>query len=183
MSKTKEAEQLVDLILDGSYIQVKEANKKTDRILDQITGPPPMKDKEDVEEGEGEIKEPESNVIDEVPEKNIATIKKDIEKEVTEEVTGPGGHVPDKTGPHGRGMGPGKGTKSGLGIKKKEEEEEEEIEEKCKEKIKEETKYQKFFKKKLADMGVKSPAELSDEKKKEFFNVIDKEWKAEKETD
>jgi len=155
MSKTKEAEQLVDLILDGSYIQVKEANKKTDKILDQITGPPPMKDEEDIEEGEGEIKEPESNVIDEVPDKNIATIKKDIEKEVTEqdEVAGD------------------------------EEEKEEDLEEKCKEGLKEETEYQKFFKRKLADMGVKSPAELSDEKKKEFFNVIDKEWKAEKETD
>lgn len=158
MSKTKEAGQLVDLILDGSYAQVKEANKKTDRILDQVTGPPPMKDKEDIEEGEGEIKEPESNVIDEVPDKNIATIKKDIEKEVTEqdEVAGD----------------------------EEEKEKEEEIEEKCKEGLKEEdNKYQKFFKKKLADMGVKSPAELSDEKKKEFFNVIDKEWKAKKETD
>jgi len=153
MSKTKEAEQLVDLILDDSYVQVKEADRKTDRILDQVTGPPPMKDEEDLES----IEEHEDNVVDEVPDENIAATKKDIEKEVTEqdEVAGD----------------------------EEEKEKEEEIEEKCKEGLKEETEYQKFFKKKLADMGVKSPAELSDKKKKEFFNVIDKEWKAEKETD
>ena len=38
--------------------------------------------------------------------------------------------------------------------------------------------YQKFFKEKLEKFGVKSPAELDDEKKKEFFEEIKKEWKA-----
>jgi len=52
-----------------------------------------------------------------------------------------------------------------------------------KEIIKEESKYQEFFKTVLAKFKVKSPAELSDEKKKEFFNYIDKNWKADKETD
>jgi hypothetical protein len=36
--------------------------------------------------------------------KNAANMKKRKEQD-----TGPGGHVPDGTGPHGRGMGPGKG--------------------------------------------------------------------------
>lgn len=31
-------------------------------------------------------------------------------------VTGPGGHIPDGTGPHGRGMGPGKGKGDGSGL-------------------------------------------------------------------
>lgn len=44
----------------------------------------------------------------------------------------------------------------------------------------EQTEYQAFFKKKLKEWGVKSPAELSDEKKKKFFDEIDKEWKGEK---
>jgi len=37
--------------------------------------------------------------------------------------------------------------------------------------------YQKFFNEKLKKFGVSSPAELSDDKKKEFFNEIKKEWK------
>jgi len=40
--------------------------------------------------------------------------------------------------------------------------------------------YEEFFKKKLKEAGVSSPAELDDAKKKEFFNMIEKEWKAAK---
>lgn len=43
--------------------------------------------------------------------------------------------------------------------------------------------YKAFFEKKLKEYGVSSPAELSDEDKKKFFNEIDKEWKGEKESD
>ena len=48
--------------------------------------------------------------------------------------------------------------------------------------IKEED-YREFFKGKLKKWNIKSPAELSGDKKKEFFDQIDKEWKAKKETD
>lgn len=48
---------------------------------------------------------------------------------------------------------------------------------------KEMTRYQKFFKKMLKNWGVKSPAELPKEKKKKFFNAVDKAWKSEKEKD
>ena len=41
--------------------------------------------------------------------------------------------------------------------------------------------YQKFFDKKLKKYKVSSPAELSDEEKKKFFNEIDKEWKGDNE--
>jgi sugar-specific transcriptional regulator TrmB len=37
--------------------------------------------------------------------------------------------------------------------------------------------YQKYFQAKLKKFGVKSPSELSDEKKKEFFDEVDKGWK------
>ena len=38
--------------------------------------------------------------------------------------------------------------------------------------------YQEYFKKKLEKFGAKSPADLNDEQKKEFFNEISKEWEA-----
>jgi len=36
--------------------------------------------------------------------------------------------------------------------------------------------YQEYFKAKLAKFNVESPADLDDEKKKEFFNDIAKDW-------
>ena len=36
--------------------------------------------------------------------------------------------------------------------------------------------YQEYFKAKLSKYGVDSPADLDDEKKKDFFNEITKEW-------
>ena len=51
--------------------------------------------------------------------------------------------------------------------------------------IKEEkTEYQKFFDSALEKFGVSSPSEFKDEeKKKEFFDYVDKNYKAENETD
>lgn len=43
--------------------------------------------------------------------------------------------------------------------------------------------YREFFKGMLKKWNINSPAELSDEKKKEFFDKVDKGWKAKKETD
>ena len=54
------------------------------------------------------------------------------------------------------------------------EEEEKEVEESEKQK-----KYQAFFQKALKKFGVKSPAELEGEKKKEFFDYVDKNYDAE----
>lgn len=49
---------------------------------------------------------------------------------------------------------------------------------------KEPSSYQKFFKKALEKFGVNSPEELSDARKKEFFDYVDKNWDAgENETD
>lgn len=42
--------------------------------------------------------------------------------------------------------------------------------------------YQKFFKKALNKFGVNSPAELDNEKKKEFFTYIDKGYSAQNES-
>jgi hypothetical protein len=47
----------------------------------------------------------------------------------------------------------------------------------------EEGDYQAFFQKALAKFGVSSPDELDDEKKKELFNYVDANYKADNETD
>src|SRR5210317_1356238 len=44
-------------------------------------------------------------------------------------------------------------------------------------------KYQAFFQKALKKFGVKSPSELEGEKKKEFFDYVDANYEADKETD
>jgi hypothetical protein len=43
--------------------------------------------------------------------------------------------------------------------------------------------YKKFLEKKLKKYGVKSPAELSPEEKKKFFDEVDKEWEGDNEED
>ena len=43
--------------------------------------------------------------------------------------------------------------------------------------------YEEFFQKAMKKFGIKSPAELDDEKKKEFFNFVDKNYKGKNEED
>jgi len=43
--------------------------------------------------------------------------------------------------------------------------------------------YREFFKSMLSKWNIKSPSDLDDSKKKAFFDAVDKEWKAKKETD
>jgi hypothetical protein len=45
---------------------------------------------------------------------------------------------------------------------------------------KEESEYQKFFKEKMKKYGVSSPAELSDDDKKKFFDEVKADWAKEK---
>lgn len=49
---------------------------------------------------------------------------------------------------------------------------------KKKESYNEDTEYQKFFRKAMKKFGVEEPDELDKEKKKEFFNYVDKHWQA-----
>ena len=46
-----------------------------------------------------------------------------------------------------------------------------------------EEEYREFFKKMLKKWNINSPADLSGDKKKQFFDAVDKQWKAKKETD
>jgi hypothetical protein len=43
--------------------------------------------------------------------------------------------------------------------------------------------YELFFQKALAKFGVDSPEDLDDNEKKKFFDYIDQNWKADKESD
>jgi len=47
--------------------------------------------------------------------------------------------------------------------------------------VEQDSEYDKFFRKKLKEWGVSSPAELSDDDKKKFFAEIEKEWKGKSE--
>jgi len=47
----------------------------------------------------------------------------------------------------------------------------------------EENAYQKFFQAAMKKFGISSPDELDDDKKKKFFNYVDKNYQAKKETD
>ena len=53
--------------------------------------------------------------------------------------------------------------------------------------VKEETgdkeEYQKFFNSALKKFGVSSPDDLDDDKKKEFYNYVDKNWQGDNESD
>ena len=46
-----------------------------------------------------------------------------------------------------------------------------------------ETSYEKFFASAMKKFGVSSPIELSPDETKKFFNYVDKNWKAEEESD
>lgn len=65
----------------------------------------------------------------------------------------------------------------------KEEPEEEEQEDEVDEASEKQKKYQAFFQKALKKFGAKSPAELDKEKRKEFFNYVDKNYEGENEAD
>lgn len=69
---------------------------------------------------------------------------------------------------------------------KKEDVDEEELEddkEETDEASEKQKKYQEFFQKALKKFGVKSPAELEGDKKKEFFDYVDKNYEADNEED
>ena len=69
---------------------------------------------------------------------------------------------------------------------KTEEVDEEELEddkEEADEQSKKQEKYQKFFNAALKKFGVKSPAELEGDKKKEFFDYVDKNYEGDNEAD
>ena len=47
----------------------------------------------------------------------------------------------------------------------------------------EENRYEKFFQSAMKKFGISSPDELDDEKKKDFYNYVDKNWQGDNESD
>ena len=64
-----------------------------------------------IREDEGEAKVDESTLEDD---EKLKEMEKQLDENKEEKQVGPGGHIPDGTGPHGRGMGPGKGLGQGI---------------------------------------------------------------------
>ena len=75
------------------------------------------------------------------------------------------------------------GAKDDGTITKESKEEPEEDEEEVDEASEKQKKYQAFFQKALKKFGAKSPSELDKEKRKEFFNYVDKNYEADSEED
>lgn len=69
-----------------------------------------------VQEGTGGVKQGAHTVSEEDLESNVK--KMEILDNADKEKVGPGGHVPNETGPHGRGKGPGEGKGDGTGKKR-----------------------------------------------------------------
>ena len=67
--------------------------------------------------------------------------------------------------------------------KESKEEPEDEEEDEVDEASEKQKKYQAFFQKALKKFGAKSPAELDKEKRKEFFNYVDKNYESDNESD
>lgn len=126
---TKEALNLVDIILDGDYGDYKKVKRVidgVDAVLDEI-----------------------ENDIDHVPNQDLQALHKSVVDELTKDELTP---VEESIA---------------ISISKL---------------IREED-YRTYFKSMMKNWNIDSIDDLSDEKKKKFFDAVDKGWKAKKETD
>lgn len=126
---TKEALNLVDIILDGDYGDYKKVKRVidgVDAVLDEI-----------------------ENDIDHVPNQDLQALHKSVVDELTKDELTP---VEESIA---------------ISISKL---------------IREED-YRTYFKSMMKKWNIDSIDDLSDEKKKKFFDAVDKGWKAKKETD
>lgn len=207
------SEEIVDMILDGSYYKV----KKGETLVDEMCGklhkeaeeneideePAPVKTSMD--QLEDEITEAEDNEIKGDPVLPVDKTIDKLEDEVTEADDCPDGYqrcpVTKKCIPipKGQGVRTGKGVKptgtptprKGRGlnpVRQGRGQRRESVVNRIKETYhnlteQEKTKYQKFFMSMMKKFNVTEPDQLTVDKKKEFFDAVDKGWKAKKESD
>jgi hypothetical protein len=147
MDKVKEACDLVDTILKGSYSQYK-ALKEADSILDEV-----------------------ENSIDNVPNQCIPSLLDDVMSDIAEDEVEKNEEEIEQANAE---------------VQAPMESEKLTVEESMKKAVKllvtEET-YRDYFKSMLKKWKISSPSDLDGDKKKAFFNAVDKGWKAKKETD
>ncbi len=147
-------------------------------VKDVLEGKAVKKEKKNVKE----VEEPRPEGEKEFKKKHV--IKKSGEKE-------DGTVAKEAASPEEKAQQALKHAKEKEGLKKKQDQEKErlnakeevEVEEKVTAAESKKEKYQKFFQAALKKFGVKSPAELEGDKKKEFFNYVDKNYEADNEAD
>ncbi len=147
-------------------------------VKDVLEGKAVKKEKKKV----NEVEEPRPEGEKEFKKKHV--IKKSGEK-------GDGTVTKEAASPEEKAQQALKHAKEKEGLKKKQDQEKErlnakeevEVEEKVTAAESKKEKYQKFFQAALKKFGVKSPAELEGDKKKEFFNYVDKNYEADNEED
>jgi len=147
-------------------------------VKDVLEGKAVKKEKKNVKE----VEEPRPEGEKEFKKKHV--IKKSGEKE-------DGTVAKEAASPEEKAQQALKHAKEKEGLKKKQDQEKErlnakeevEVEEKVTAAESKKEKYQKFFQAALKKFGVKSPAELEGDKKKEFFNYVDKNYEADNEED
>tara|TARA_B100001094_G_scaffold150091_1_gene145256 strand:- start:3788 stop:4273 length:486 start_codon:yes stop_codon:yes gene_type:complete len=147
-------------------------------VKDVLEGKAVKKEKKNVKE----VEEPRPEGEKEFKKKHV--IKKSGEKE-------DGTVAKEAASPEEKAQQALKHAKEKEGLKKKQDQEKErlnakeevEVEEKVTAAESKKEKYQKFFQAALKKFGVKSPAELEGDKKKEFFDYVDKNYEADNEAD
>ena len=179
-------DEMINMILDGNYNMIKKGENLVDEMCGKLH------------------KEAEENEIDEVP-APVGQSMDQLEDEITEQPKCPSGFqfcpirkkcIPV---PKGQGVRTGKGRnptgvptpRKGAGlnpVRQGRGQQKESVVTRIKETYhgleeREKTAYQKFFMSMLKKHGVTSPSQLKGDKKKKFFDDIDKKWKAKKEGD
>jgi hypothetical protein len=118
----------------------------------------------------GSIEDAVLNALNPNTEKETLTLPKTDEEDIVEYINSDGSH-------RRCAGGDGRRVENKAKPKNKKEIEETEVTEGSKEE------YQKFFQAALKKFGAKSPAEMDDEKKKKFFNYIEKNWTQDEQKD
>jgi hypothetical protein len=149
-NNVKEAIDLVDMILDGSYSKYK-AIQSVDDVLNEV-----------------------ENSIDNEPDQDMDELMNDVEDEMVKDGREKQEEKDREIASNMQDMdAPTESKKLSL---------EQKMKNSVRLLVSEET-YREFFKSMLTKWNIKSPSDLDDKKKKEFFNAVDKAWKAKKETD
>ena len=151
--KIKEATSLVDIILKGDYSQF-QALKAVDYKLNEV-----------------------ENQLDNVPDQNIPSLLDTLFKELSQDSFE--SEEEDEEQEDNQVVDP-------LASVEESKEQPQPIEEVMKRSVRllvTEESYREFFKSMLKKWNIKSPTDLDDAKKKEFFAAVDREWKGNKESD
>jgi hypothetical protein len=192
--KIIQAENMVDGMLDGIKIEVQIADDMVDNILDDIDyrrpydHPKKMRvttgvegDEEDKEDSFDDGHIPKQDPSDEEDSRKVSNALNNVpNQDAGTELTNLKGDLGGTSKVVGDGVADTDEDESDVDNN---ESYSEVINTKVEYFLHENSGYKEFFKSMLSKYGVNSPKELEGEKKKEFFDAVDKGWKGKKETD